>query len=329
LIDMMHNGICVIGAGNWGQNHIRTLDELGQLGGVVEPDQSKRNIINDKYDDLLLFSRIEEALQQNFEGYVVATPSETHVSILKKILPHKIPVLVEKPLALSIADAVIIQKLVQKHGTKLLVGHLLLFHPAICKMKALVDAGEIGDLQYLYSNRLNLGTVRQEENVFWSFAPHDISLFQYFTGAFPKKVNSSGGAFLQPGIHDTTMTYLEYENGIQGHIYVSWLHPFKEHRLVLIGSKGMLHFDDSHESKPLLLYEKGFKIDNGIAVKYDGPAKKIKFDNKLPLTEELKYFINAVQGSTIEKADINNGLEVVKILEMATDSLRSGKSVFS
>ncbi len=321
---MNKKGICVIGAGKWGKNHIRTLKELGWLGGVIDPDEKIRREISLTFPGVPLFSDINQGLNKNFDGYCVATPSDTHLSVLKKVLSRPNTVLVEKPLALSVKEAETIQSLVRSTGSKLMVGHLLLFHPAIVKIKALIEAGAIGKLQYLYSNRLNLGTVRKEENVFWSFAPHDISLFQYFTESFPTGVQSSGGSFLQKGIHDTTMTCLEYPNEIQGHIYVSWLHPFKEHRLVLIGSEGMLHFEDSTEGKPLLFYEKKFHIENGIPVKQEGPTKKIIYENQLPLTEELKYFIQVIQGADIDKAGIENGMEVVKILELATHSLNTG-----
>ena len=134
------------------------------------------------------------------------------------------------------------------------MGHLLLFHPAILKMKAMIEDGIIGDIQYMYSNRLNLGVVRKEENVFWSFAPHDIALFQWLTDSYPININTQGMDILQNGIHDTTITTLEYPNKLMTHIYVSWLHPFKEHRIVIIGSKGMISFEDSIAGKPLIFY---------------------------------------------------------------------------
>ena len=144
-----------------------------------------------------------------------------------------------------------ILELVKKNNVNIMIGHLLLFHPAINKMKQMISENKIGKLQYIYSNRLNLGTVRTKENVFWSFAPHDISIFQYFTDSFPENIFSNGAKMIQEDIHDTTLTFLEYPNNINCHIYVSWLHPFKEHRLVIIGSEGMLSFEDSAENKPL------------------------------------------------------------------------------
>ena len=203
-----------------------------------------------------------------------------------------------------------------------MVGHILLFHPAIQKIKELVDSGKIGKLQSIYSNRLNLGTVRTEENILWSFAPHDFSIFQHLIGDFPEEVFSKGGAFLQPGIHDTTMTLLRYPNNILGHIFVSWLHPFKEHRIVVIGSKGMLSFDDSAKEKPLYYYEKGIDWINGEPIKRDGPTEIVKYERLMPLEEELKYFISHLD-QPIEISGADNALEVLEILELASKSLLS------
>ena len=191
----------------------------------------------------------------------------------------------------------------------------------------MLDFDIIGDLQYIYSNRLNLGAVRTEENVFWSLAPHDISIFQYFTESMPRKITSTGGAFLQKGIHDTTLTVLEYEGNIKGHIYVSWLHPFKEHRLIVIGSKGMISFEDSTKNKPLILYSKSYEMSGGIPEKKDGPVEIIPYGNEMPLTEELKYFIQHLDGSPLNIANGQNAVDVVDILVQASQDLTQGVSV--
>ena len=314
--------ICVIGAGSWGKNHIKTLHELGVLCGIVESDIQRIKKIGELYPQVSCFSSIESAFEVGFDGFVVATPPVTHVALAKQILSRKKLVLVEKPLTLSIKEGKNLQAIAEDLNGKLLVGHLLLFHPAILKMKTMIQNGMLGKLQYIYSNRLNHGIVRKEENVFWSFAPHDISLFQYFTESFPIDVKSCGGAFIQKKIHDTTMTYLKYPNGIQGHIYVSWLHPFKEHRVVIIGSKGSLHFEDAVENKPLLYYEKDQNNDIASNLMRNKPSKTIDYESTLPLTNELKYFIDVIQGKSIGKATLNEGLDVVKILELATASLK-------
>jgi len=318
---MGHIKICVIGAGGWGKNHIRTLSKLGALGGIVETNHEQKNKINELYPQVNCFSSIEDAFKADFNGYVVATPPVTHAELAIKIIKNGKPLLVEKPLALSVEEADLIQIAHNDNNGKLMVGHLLLFHPAIIKMKSMIEDGLIGDLQYIYSNRLNLGVVREEENVFWSFAPHDVSLFQFFSDSFPAKVLSFGGAFIRQNVHDTTITYLKYPNGLQGHIYVSWLHPFKEHRLVIIGSKGTLHFEDSAENKPLFFYEKDQSGNKDVSLIKNKPSKKINYESTLPLDNELKYFINIIKGKTINKANIREGIDVVKILELASCSL--------
>jgi len=235
----MDRKICVVGAGRWGMNHIRTLDKLGALGGIVEVGENRHMDLKEQWPEIPVYQRTKETLEADFDGYTIVTPAPFHYEIAKLLIVNKKHVLVEKPITLKSVQARNLKKLAEENNVNLMVGHVLLFHPAIQKIKELIAAGKIGTLQYIYSNRLNLGTVRTEENVFWSFAPHDISIFQYFTDSYPQKITSTGGAFLQKDIHDTTMTILEYPDNVKGHIFVSWLHPFKEHRLVIIGSKGM------------------------------------------------------------------------------------------
>jgi UDP-2-acetamido-3-amino-2,3-dideoxy-glucuronate N-acetyltransferase len=206
-----------------------------------------------------------------------------------------------------------------------MVGHVLLFHPAFQKIKDLIEDGTLGDLQYIYSNRLNLGTIRTEENVFWSFAPHDIALFQWLTGSYPEMINSSGMDILQNGIHDTTVTTLEYPKKLMGHIYVSWLHPFKEHRFVVVGSKGMIRFEDSVEGKPLVFYDKSIEWEEGKPIPKSGSTWYVEYESGMPLTRELKYFVDHLNGEPIKKSNGESAIDVMKILETATDSLTEDK----
>jgi len=319
----MDKRICVVGAGRWGQNHIRALAELGFLGGIVDSDGGKLASVSEAYPEARIFSDLAGAFEEDYDGFTVATPAETHYEIAKRIIDNGKPVLVEKPVALTAADARRLKEYAERQGVNLMAGHVLLFHPAIRKIRELVQTGKIGKLQYLYSNRLNLGTVRTEENILWSFAPHDISIFQYLVGKMPVEVVSRGGAFVQPHLHDSTMTVLKYPDNIVGHIFVSWLHPFKEHRLVVIGSKGMLSFEDSSDNRDILFYEKGIDWIKGNPVKRDGVTEVIDYDRSMPLTEELKYFIDHLEGRSIEISDGQNGVEVLEVLEWASGSLLS------
>ena len=319
---MSKKNICVVGAGYWGKNHIRTLHELGSLGGIVEQKKDLLDQITEQYPDAKTYRNIDEALgYEEFAGFTVATPAETHHDIAVQIIKSGKHVLVEKPLCLNIKDAENMVNLAKQYKVNLMVGHVLLFHPAIQMIKSLIDEGEIGKLQYIYSNRLNLGQVRTEENVFWSLAPHDISIFQYLTDSYPKSIVANGSTFLQEGIYDSTITQLKYTDGIEGHIFVSWLHPFKEHRLVVIGSDAMITFEDSTDGKPLILYSKKFEMTRGIPEKINGPVKLIDYEQKMPLTEELRFFINHLNR---KKPIISNGrhaLDVTKILVEASKQL--------
>ena len=253
----------------------------------------------------------------------MATPAKTHYPVAKQAMETGKHVLVEKPLALEKKHAEELIHLSEKNNVNLMVGHVLLFHPAIKKIKELINKGKIGKLQYIYSNRLNLGQVRTEENVFWSLAPHDISVFQYFTNSFPTSIHASGSAFLQEGIHDSTLTQLKYPSGVEGHIFVSWLHPFKEHRLVVIGTEAMITFEDSSEGKPLKLYAKKIDMEKGIPEKIDGPVTLIDYEQKMALTEELQYFVSHLDGKKPNIANGQHALEVTKILIIANKQLEN------
>ena len=314
--------ICVVGSGYWGRNHVKALDELGCLGGVVETNKNILDDIKNIYNYILLFDDLDKALSSNFDGFIVATPAETHFEISKKIILNGLPVLIEKPITLNLEDAIEIKKLSIEHKVNVMVGHVLLFHPAFQKMKEIIDSNQLGKIQYIYSNRLNLGKIRTEENVFWSFAPHDIALFQYFINDFPEKISSNGSDFFNRGIHDSTITSFEYPNGIMVHNFVSWLHPFKEHRFIIIGEKGMLSYEDSSERKPLIFYDKTVKWKNEIPTPNLGHNHFIDYKNELPLTLELKYFIENLDSNMFEISNCDMGIEVIKILEIATKNLK-------
>ncbi|MBN2028708.1 Gfo/Idh/MocA family oxidoreductase [bacterium] len=313
--------VCVVGGGRWGKNHIKTLDQFHCLGGVVDNHRETLEAYQNQYAHIKVFEDLQQAIEADFDGFIVATPAETHYEIAESVIKSKKHALVEKPITLNLKDAIRLRDLAEKQGVNLMVGHVLLFHPAIRKIKELIQTDKIGKLQYIYSNRLNLGTVRKEENILWSFAPHDIAIFQYLIEALPVEIVSRGGAFIQPHIHDSTMTVLTYPNNIVVHNFVSWLHPFKEHRLVIIGSKGMLSFEDSSEEKEVLYYEKGIDWVRGEPIKREGPTEVIPYDPAMPLTEELRYFLNHLDGSPVEIANGQNGVEVLEILERATASL--------
>ena len=320
--------LCIIGAGRWGKNHIRTANECGVLAGVIDGNSQTLNDIRSNYPDIQYFNDLNEAGAMDFDAYIIAVPAEHHYSVGKQLILANKHVLIEKPITINIDEADELVQLAHQHNVVACVGHLLLFHNAFLEMKSLIHSGKIGKLQYMYSNRLNLGTVRKEENSLWSFAPHDISLFQFFTESFPESVSCSGGAFLQSHNHDTTLTSLAYPNNIKGHIFVSWLHPFKEHRFVAVGSKGMFTYEDSTSEKQLLFYEKGIDWVNGEPIKRDGPTEVIEYEKYPPLKAQLEHFIHCVNNRQLEsKNSAEAGSDVLEILSMAQQSLDTGEII--
>ena len=310
----MKKEICVIGGGRWGQNHIKTLASLGYLAAIVESNPKKLAEMTMQYPAIKGYTNIDEAISAGYDGYTLATPAETHYSIGKKLIEKGLNVMMEKPMTLIAEQAKELVELARQTGSHLMVGHVLLFHPAFRKIKEIIESGRLGTLFYMYSNRLNLGTVRTEESVFSSFAPHDISILDYLAGSPALKIEAKGSRFLQDKIFDSTLTRLEYANNVHAHIYVSWIHPFKQQLLVIVGSKGMISFDDSTKEKEIYFYNKRIDFENGVPKKIESPDEIIVYEKKMPLEEELKYFADHLD-STIEINTGQAGYEVVKVLE--------------
>lgn len=314
MIELKNKKICVIGGGRWGQNHIRTLAKLGCLAAIVETNPQRLQELVAQYPGVQPYTDIDAAIDFGYHGYTLATPAETHHPIAKKIIEKGLNILIEKPMTLTTAESEELVNLAKHTGSRLMVGHVLLFHPAYHKIKEIIDSGKLGTLYYMYSTRLNLGTVRTEESVFSSFAPHDISLLDYLAGAAACKVEAKGTKFLQKNICDCTLTQLEYPGNVHAHIFVSWLHPFKQQLLVVVGSKGMLSFDDATKEKEIHFYNKQIDFENGVPMKLEEPDEIIPYEKKMPLEEELKYFVEHLD-AVIEINSGEAGYEVVKILE--------------
>lgn len=305
--------ICVIGGGRWGQNHIKTLFSMGNLAGIVESNPQRLSELIKSYP-VKGFTKVSEALKEQFDGFILATPAETHYPVGKILLEAGRNVLIEKPMTLKSEHSTELIEIANNTSARLMVGHILLFHPAIRKIKEVIDSGKIGKINYIYSTRLNTGTVRTEENVFWSFAPHDISVLDYIIGKPSIKIEAKATNFLQSEIADFAMAQISYPDNVHGHIFTSWLHPFKEQKLVVVGSKGMISFDDSTKEKQIILYNKHFVFEEGKPIKIEQPDEIIPYETKMPLTEELNYFIENLDKS-IKIADGMSGHEVVKVLE--------------
>jgi UDP-2-acetamido-3-amino-2,3-dideoxy-glucuronate N-acetyltransferase len=322
----MFDGIklAIIGCGKWGINHVKTANKLlnGNLLMVCDTNNSVEENIKTISPNIIFSNNLEDVLKnKEINSVIIAAPAETHFAISKMCLKSNKNILTEKPLTLLSSETnelIDIAKVVKK---KIMVGHVLLFHPAIVKMKSLIGEGLIGNLQYIYSNRLNLGTIRKEENILFSFAPHDISIIQYIVGHKPISIRAEGAAFLQKNIEDTTLTFLKYNNNIYAHIFVSWLHPFKEQRLVVIGDKGMIVFEDSLKNEKLKFYKKGYNLIDGSFEKFEADYEIISFENKPALEEEQIHFFNSILNDTVPRTDGHHAKEVLEILEQAQTNM--------
>jgi len=318
-----HKQIGLIGAGAWGKNHLRNLYNLGVLNCVLETSEIITKQRKTDYPDLEFVKTTDAFLaKKEIDGVVIAAPAELHYKLTKQALLAGKDVLVEKPLALNVSEGEELVKIAKENKRILMVGHILQYHSAVIKIKEMIDSGELGRIRYIYSNRLNIGKLRTEENVLWSFAPHDISLIiMLMNGEGPHKVEAHGGSYLSEKIYDTTLTTIEFKNGVKGHVFVSWLHPFKEQKLVVVGSEKMVVFDDVSEEK-LFIYPHKIHWEKGkipIAKKEDYIT--LDFELKQPLEEELKHFIDCIKTRKSPKTDGQEGLTVLKVLEESQKKL--------
>jgi predicted dehydrogenase len=314
--------IAVIGAGYWGVNHVRNFHELGALAMVCDSSPRSLERIASTFPDVRIESDFRSALSNSsIRGVVIATPAETHYWMAREAIEAGKDVLVEKPLTLDVAEGEQLVELAGKRGAILMVGHLLEYHPAVLRLRELIESGEIGELQYIYSNRLNLGKVRREENILWSFAPHDIAITLRLVGEWPERIAATGGAYLQPAIADVTVTNIEFPTGVRAHIFVSWLHPYKEQRLVVVGSKRMAVFDDVRKDAKLVVYDQGVEFVDGepVARKNEGVTEPLEAGE--PLRRQCVEFIECINTRRRPLTDGESGLRVLRVLDAAERSL--------
>lgn len=318
--------IAVIGCGYWGKNLVRNFSELGVLHAICDasPELARKTAANYGVEA----QNLNELFQSDCDGVVIAAPAAQHYDLTQQALRAGKHVFVEKPLSLKVHEAKILVDLAKKMNKKLMVGHLLQYHPAFVQLKQLINEGKLGRLQYIYSNRLNLGKFRHEENILWSFAPHDISMILSLAGALPASVYATGASHLNPKIHDVTTTHMNFNNGIQAHIFVSWLHPYKEQKLVVVGDRGMACFDDGLSwDQKLKLYPHQVTWIDGLPQAEKADMVAIPLADAEPLKIECQHFIDSIQQNTTPRTDADEGLRVLSVLDAAQQSLCSGKSV--
>ncbi len=319
--------IAVIGCGYWGKNHVRTLNRLGVLAAVCDETSAGRERAAELAPDVPRFARVDHMLDSlALDGAVIATPAETHAELAIDLLTAGLDLLVEKPLALDLDAGRLILETAERHERIVAVGHVLEYHPAITRLRQLVDDGDLGTIRYVYSNRLNLGKIRREENILWSFAPHDISILLRLIGRMPIEVVATGGNYVQPNISDVTVTQMLFENGVRGHIFVSWLHPYKEQRLVVVGSRKMAVFDDV--TKSLAIYDQRVDWDDGVPCAVRGEKTELDFVDDEPLKLECQAFVDAIKTRRPPLTDGRSAIEVLTVLAAAQRSLSTqGMSV--
>jgi UDP-2-acetamido-3-amino-2,3-dideoxy-glucuronate N-acetyltransferase len=319
--------IALIGAGYWGKNLVRNLHELTVLKTVCDASPTVRNQIKDTYPDISATDDMEAIINDpDIQGVVIAVPAALHFDHATRALRAGKHVFVEKPLALTYNDGEALVQLAKEKQRVLFVGHILHYHPAIVRMKAMINRGEIGRLQYIYSRRLSLGKIRREENILWSFAPHDISIILGITGEEPCYVDAIGSNFLHAQIPDVTVSNLKFPSGVGAHLFVSWLNPFKEQRLVIIGSQGMMVFDDTQpvESK-LIHFPNQISWKNGVPIpeKAAGNLIDLREGWEEPLKAECRAFLDAVQDRSVPITSGEEGLRVLKVLEICQRSIET------
>jgi predicted dehydrogenase len=318
--------VAVVGCGYWGKNLVRNFAQLGSLTMVCDPTSAGQETARQIAPQAAVVAGMGEVLapaggdpQTGVQGVVIATPAETHFDLTAQALEAGKDVLVEKPLALTYEQGAHLVRLAGERKRILMVGHVLEYHPAVVRLGELVQAGELGKVHYIYSNRLSLGKVRREENILWSFAPHDVAVILRLMGNMPFQVTACGGSYLQPNIADVTVTTMLFDNGVRAHIHVSWLHPFKEQRLVVIGSHKMASFDDV--AKKLVLYDQRVDFKEGQPVPVKGNGEEVSFPADEPLRLECQAFLEAIATRRPPKTDGLSGLNVLEVLGAAQRSL--------
>jgi len=319
--------IGIIGLGYWGKNLLRNLYELKVLHTACDQSQEVLSERKKEFHEVKYTASYRDMLNDpEIKAIVISTPAVKHYDLVKEVLNAGKDVFVEKPLALTAKEGEELIGLASKKNCILMIGHILQYHPAVVKLKQMISSGEIGKIRYIYSNRLNIGKLRTEENILWSFAPHDISVILMLLGEEPIFVSAFGGDYLNIGVNDVTLTNLEFKNGVKGHVFVSWLHPYKEQKLVVVGSKGMVVFDDVSKEK-LFLYPHTIEWKDGkIPIAQKADFKIINFDHGEPLKLELCHFIDCINSRCTPKTDGNEGLRVLKVLEAAEEALLSYKN---
>ncbi len=324
----------VVGLGYWGPNLARNFDRVAgaELAYCCDLDEANLAKAQGLYPNAVVTDDLERLLgDDGLDAVVVATSVPTHYALGKRVLEAGKHAFIEKPIALRAADAEELLATAEARGVKLMVGHLLEYHPAVAKMKELVDAGELGRVFYAYANRLNLGKVRKDENALWSLGPHDISVINYLTGDEPAEVSARGECYLQDDVEDVVFGYIRYKSGMIGHLHVSWLDPHKSRKITVVGEKKMVVFDDMEADRKITVYDKGatttrtqFDTYGEFVTLHFGDIHIPRIGNDEPLRVECQHFVDCILNDEHPRSDGRDALNVVRVLEAMERSLREG-----
>jgi len=320
----MNRRVGVIGCGAWGKNLVRVFHELGALAAICDENAATLQQLSDQFKVKSYQNASELIAESSVEAVAVAAPSPFHFPLGNEVLAAGKDLYMEKPLALSYAQGLELVSLAERKKKILMVGHILEYHPAIIALENLIQSQTLGKLFYIYSSRLNLGRVRREENILWSFAPHDLAVILRLIGEMPLYVSCTGGNYLNPNLADVTLTSLKFPSGIGSHLFVSWLHPFKEQKLIVAGSKKMAIFDDVVKEGKLKVLDRHIDWEKGEPKAKQGAEEIIPFSNEEPLKLELAHFLESISNRKPPLTTGKRALPVLKILEASQHSLSLG-----
>tara|TARA_Y100001934_G_scaffold283047_1_gene400202 strand:- start:6040 stop:7050 length:1011 start_codon:yes stop_codon:yes gene_type:complete len=323
--------VAVVGCGYWGKNLVRNFRDLGALGMVCDPSEQGRSLASELAPEIPLVEDMESVFrEEKIAAVAIATPAETHKELAEKCMLSGKDVFIEKPMALTVSEGESMLAVADSCQRILMVGHLLEYHPAVVKLHSLVKSGELGEINYIYSNRLNFGKVRTEENALWSFAPHDIAVILRLMDEVPSEVTTCGGTFLSDTLADMTVSCLRFSDERRAHVFVSWLHPFKEQRLVVVGDSKMAVFDDAAtQDRKLIVYPSRVEFENQMPILHQEDACVIDFPTDEPLRLECRHFLDCVGSREQPLTNGESGLAVLRVLQACQESLLKNGSPVS
>ncbi len=321
----------VVGLGYWGPNLARNFDRLAdsELAWICDSAEEARARMARAFPDARTAAGVEELLADpGLDAVVVATPVSTHAALAERVLAAGKHCFVEKPLAQSAVAAERVVDAAREADRLLMVGHLLEYHPGLEMLRGLAAGGELGDIHYIYGNRLNLGKIRAEENALWSLGAHDVSVLLRLAGEEPHECTAVGESYMRPGVEDVVFCYLRFPSGLAAHLHLSWLDPHKERRFTVVGSRKMATFDDMELERKLTVYDKGFDEDfssYGEYIARSGDIMSPRVPNDEPLRIECRHFVDCVRERRAPRSDGVSGLRVVRVLEELQASLEASR----